>query len=820
MLSLLAMVEPTVQGQPNGNHGPQDKDYSIPSGAYFASPDGSGGAPCSKGNPCSLKNALSLAPSGRTVVLMGGTYRTSGFNGRIPRSLTIQPHPGQKVILKGSKIASQWQSVSGGWKTKWSTLFPAKYPSNVNKSAIIDPAHPMAASKDMVFINGTRLKQVESKGQLGSGKFYVDYSNKTIFVGSDPRGKTVEITATQWGLYTGASNITVRGLTFTHYAGGGMKVLNSNIELENNDFSYNAVSGFKLSGAHKAVIRNNRVSHNGLQGVAVNTASHYLLFENNEITHNNANKYNPHWASAGIKILQSNAPVVRNNLFKDNDAKGIWTDTNVNGAVIVGNLVQYNTVYGIFIEASNDAIIAGNVVTHCGLPAEETTGAGIIIMNSYNAKIFNNTLFKNKINMRVGDHFRFAGDEYATRNTVVKNNIMTDATIDEFPAAQLWVAQQKCGDAVIKALDHNAYHKTNGAPNWLVRWKIGNNSCNLPEKFDKLSELEDAFDCGGSSISVSGSDPFFVDRSSNNFKLRQGSDAIKAGEALPSDVKAALGWNISGSVDLGAYQSGYSGGGSSPAPSAPSAGNLPWVEKFDSNTSYKGSLETGSKYKNGTFKVQNGKLTARGVGKVAYKTEVIDLEGKTVDFSMVLSSIGPLETNDNIKVYYRLNGGGEQLVATAASKISGDKLVTKKGVKGNTLQIVVRFKNSDVSEYYMLDNVKVEVSGSSSREDDSAKEIAEVQQEEQMEEIVPKENKVEVYPNPVASFMQVEVQSIESNAVNMVMYDMSGSKVYEASQLRTNETLSVDLSSLNPGIYLLQIIDEQGKKETQRIIKQ
>jgi hypothetical protein len=169
---------------------------------------------------------------------------------------------------------------------------------------------------------------------------------------------------------------------------------------------------------------------------------------------------------------------------------------------------------------------------------------------------------------------------------------------------------------------------------------------------------------------------------------------------------------------------------SSPA-SVTAAGSGPvgtiWLEDFtlangttkDTGTSSWSSSTTGA----GTFSVQNNEFkasfnsgnTAEGV----WTSGPIDISTKTnvvvsVDLrSGTASSSDFLETSDYINVYYKIDGGAEQLIYGDVAGLNGTTTgtasytVTSSALTGGSLQIVIRVKNSDPTERYYFDNVKV-----------------------------------------------------------------------------------------------------------------
>lgn len=995
--NLCVMMSFIAQSQPNGNYGPKDIAYPIPSGSYYVSANGRGSVPCSKNNPCSLDKALSSAPSGTTIILRGGTYRT--YNTKIPRQLTLQPYPGEHVTLKGSKVAGNWQKDGNSWKTSWTTLFDAIY--NRPKYAIVTPENPMAAHQNMVFVNGSELQQVEYRSQVATGKYYVDYDNERVYIGNDPSGKTVEITAAQWGLHTyrvSAPDITIRGLEFQHYAETGIMMRSPRAVIEHCVFKNNAVAGVKAYVTNDTKIRNNLFHHNGLQGAGINRADN-LILENNIFSENNYEKFNRNsWSAAGVKILRSPNSMVRNNLVIDNDANGIWLDDRSEGTFVINNEVRDNTRHGIHSEISHNTVVAGNLVTGCGNNTEGLVAAGICVGEASGVRVYNNTLVDNVVNLIVSDSERPEGELLRdTRNTIVKNNLMSNATGGGYPSAQVWVNMKDCGYTVVAEMDHNGYHKSDiNHPDWLLRWKVAT-ICSDEERHASLASVRQHFGFGKNSIELTGAEePFFVNRSSGNYKIKEGSYAIKSGEALPSDIKSALGWNVSGSVDLGAYQSGYAkaapapttgnlpwkedfsltnktfvddgmnggtawsldrsklsgnaimevrdsklmatgtikegvwrseeinitdntvnfsmyirssgsldpnydydyvkvfykvdGGseklaadlrgnvsgktisvkdikgktlqlvvrvrnsdrkefyyidnvnveaasGTPSAPSAPSSptasGNLPWSEQFNNGQDYKGSLETDNMYSYGSLEVSGMKITARGVGKAAWKSEVIELNGNTVDMSLVLSSLGKLEAThsyDAVQIYCRVDGGAEKLLKEVKGNISGYYKFVARGIEGENMQIIVRFKISDYTEFYFLDGVEVNIAGSATNRVAPTAEKLSLDAEEMnspITEVAPdaryaaqKADKLIAYPNPTRNQLYVNFESSFEQKVQVMLMESDGEAVKAPVFMNSNEQISIDLNGLQPGIYMLQMLSEDGQTETRRIVKQ
>jgi mannuronan 5-epimerase len=217
----------------------------------------------------------------------------------------------------------------------------------------------------MVFINGVPLTLVSSQSQVKSGDFYVNYSTKTIYIGSNPTGNTVEATdqATALDINSSASGTIVRGLGFEHYAtsysyqqAGALWVDATSVTVENCTFAYNALAGLAVY-SQNCTNNANTCAFNGekgLEGKEINGT----LVENNAFAYNNQRNFAQNWDAGGSKICNSTNETVKNNLYDSNICDGIWFDISCSNITIVGNVVLNSAREGIEYEISSNAIIA------------------------------------------------------------------------------------------------------------------------------------------------------------------------------------------------------------------------------------------------------------------------------------------------------------------------------------------------------------------------------------------------------------------------------------------------------------------------------
>ena len=550
----------------------KDTNYPIPGGAYFVSPDGkdsnSGKTPNS---PWPVQKALRKAASGTTIVFRGGTYRNvnAGF---IDKKMTLQPYPHERVWIKGSNKVNGWVPDGGIWrKDDWAYSFPP-----IMGKQAVDPNYPMADYRDMVYINGVSLKQVATKAEVVPGTFYVNSANKKLYIGDDPGNGIVEATARKaalniWkhGSYDPSYTV-IRGLGFAHYANQAIGVGAGHVTIENNTFVWNGIDGIEFWGTgdggklginSDAVVRSNIFSFNGAKGLGGNMV-HRMLLENNIVSYNNIEHFSKIWEAGGIKIIASDGVFLRNNIVEHNFGHGIWIDVSATNATIVNNLSRYNESVGIFYEISHNGMIASNVAYK--------NGVGIMLSDTTNTRVYNNTLSMNNNDLVVKDTERVnynsaqvaAGITWIARNNVVKNNILSNATTSGALLDASNCDTKYNSGLMISDFKNNAYYRTfSGRPRNAIKWSLGDGwSSQLGVRCTAGYKSVDAFDAANNFQSNAmvvddvATNPFFVNEANGDYCLKSDSLAIGYGESLPEDIARAVGVEAGRRVNLGALK--------------------------------------------------------------------------------------------------------------------------------------------------------------------------------------------------------------------------------------------------------------------------
>ncbi len=533
--------------------------YPVPPGAYFVAGTGSDSAPGTEAAPFeTIGHAIDVAPPNSTIVIRGGTYREP--ESQFFKPLTLQPYPQEQVWLKGSLVVTGWVADGPRWrKDGWTWEFDQNsYPPDAT-----EPGFPHAGKPDMVFVDGDPLAQVGSVGEVGSGEFFVDYGADRLYIGSNPAGRLVEAAAHPRALRanTGAAGTVIRGLGVMHYAGGryegALQCDNSATLFENNTVAWNAGKGTAIYNSTGAAVRGNTFLYNGQMGLAAWRADG-LIVEQNRFAANNQERFiqgGDVAEAAGSKLTEIEVLVVRDNIFEENLATGLWLDVSILDATVAGNVARNNARIGLFFEISSSAVIASNVCTG--------NGTGILVSNAADVDVYNNTLVGNAEHLAVIDDSRVNGDPlitYVTDDVVIKNNILSDGDggQEAFVFARDYNSSPiKDADDMIDAMDHNAYHRSVAAvPASLFEWWRGTTRL-LFSDLDAFRQSTGE-EPDGQEFDDVVPDPFFVDVAAGNYRLRTTSLAIGAGDALPQGVADAIGVATGGAVDLGAFV-GHSG---------------------------------------------------------------------------------------------------------------------------------------------------------------------------------------------------------------------------------------------------------------------
>lgn len=582
------VAAPLVRAQPSGGpYGPIQQRYELPQAGhvFYVAPEGKADAPGSSlEQPTTLETAIAQVVTGDAIVLRGGIYRTGGL--LLNQGVTLQPYADERPILKGTEVATEWKAQPNGlWRTSWKKLFPAAPADWWRRERFAKETPLHLFNNDMVFIDGELLGAVGGEHEMNEKSFFIDYENGQVYLGTNPEGRLVEITAHDSALIRTIREVhgrqndrrgpLIRGLTFTQYAyraleiegtepGAFMDPSHFGKEVVGTTFEHVTISFCsRVAGYFRGdqlTFRNCLVADCGTEGLYVIDSADVLLEKNIVTRTNSAERINGYYASA-VKIFnQSYRVTCRDNLIIDNpNANGIWYDVgNVDG-VVINNWIE-RTNDGFFFEISKGAICAGNVFVACG--------RGVRILNSSNVQVYQNTLFNSTASIErtersaVNDHFGWhpsAGPDVDQRvGHVFVNNLLVGDAGFAAPLLQLLQSpalRERLKDPQVKELDGNVYVRRVGAKTpTLIVWSPADNAKGVAEFGDvaALHKPYPQFEAHARQFADYGG-PLFRGVELGNFELRREFPGAGVGAPLPARVRELLQWPPGGAVFPGAY---------------------------------------------------------------------------------------------------------------------------------------------------------------------------------------------------------------------------------------------------------------------------
>jgi parallel beta-helix repeat protein len=516
--------------------------YPVPAKARFVAPNGKDTAAGTRSAPWrTLGHAVSQVSAGAVIVLRKGIYHESLEVTR--KHLTIQSYPGEAVWFDGSRQVTGWVRDGSTWrKDGWTTRFDHTDPT-VGRDwtfQMTDPKYPMARWPDQVFVNGKELEQVANRAAVKAGTFAVDYATGRLYIGSDPHGARVDASTLAEALYLhGADGSVVRGIGFRRYATpikrmGAVKGYANDLVFENDVFADTALTGLSILGS-RITVRRNAFLRNGQLGLQGNKSDNSTIV-GNVMTGNNAAHFKIIPVAGGMKITTSRGLRVLDNDVEDNGSAGIWLDESCSSAVIARNVVRHNTGHGIQFEISKGALIVGNLVV-------DNARYGIRILESSQVKIWNNTVTSNaRRQIDVLDSSR----SNRVNQIVLRNNLLESRPgIDQLLGVE--DLTKKSGANAMVDADGDAFYRPAGGPKALIHW------VDPGRKTKDLTGLTDFTARTGREahgIASEGAAPF-SDRL--EFRLRPGSDPLRAGLPVTAEVAALLGLHTGDRAGIGSY---------------------------------------------------------------------------------------------------------------------------------------------------------------------------------------------------------------------------------------------------------------------------
>lgn len=375
----------------------------------YASPNGSNTSTCTVGAPCTLARAVSQTTTANsTVVLAGGIYRDQAniaISGSARNGLRLIAEAGSIPELRGSV------AVSGTWVTENSYKYIPYVPRAVeagqnipfNNTASMTNLDKSGEGRypDQVWIGNTALRQVIDKSMLADGKFYVDQTNRRLYLTAadsakpgietsrpgdgttNPRDRTFSISS---------SGVVLEGIRINRYSANGddygVVLVNDgahNFVMQDVELSEAPYEGIHIGRADNVILRNTSIHGVAWQAINANQ-SDKLLLDRVKITQTDPfSEFLGSPASGALKTSRTRDTKIIGSIIADNNSHGLWFDQSNINMVVDKNVITNNTDTGVFFEISDGLTMTNNYVS-------ATSGQPVKLAGSSGLRLVNNTI--------------------------------------------------------------------------------------------------------------------------------------------------------------------------------------------------------------------------------------------------------------------------------------------------------------------------------------------------------------------------------------------------------------------------------------------
>lgn len=462
--------------------------------------------------------ATELKP-GDTVLIKSGVYREwvdVTVSGEPGKPITFAAAPGARVVIKASEIVrGPWtrladpadKSASVADKRTWKIKLGEEFFTDERfKGAYDDKSrrwvsqvfyqddHPLRMiGPDGIYKNDTgyNIELIgNSRADMIPQSFFFDPTDSTLYanLGGDPSWYCIEVGVRGFALTASkVHDVVIRGLEMrqNRQPGGQWPLVSigecERVTMEDCKVCWADFTGMGMGSSRNCTIRHCEFSHNGAIGLA-GGMNEDCLVENCKLLFNNYRHIGADWGvAAGAKFIPGNKRfTIRGCEAAYNDeAEGIWFDTENEDIRILDNICHHNGDCGIMFEINKaGGVIAGNL-------CYGNHGRGIYVSGSQNTWVANNTVIGNDAGIVAMTR---AADE-PPRNDHLLNNLMAGnyTTADSVTRGCDLTLDSPADPAARAALgsdaDYNVYGTTGWTPFMRHNWNDNNDLAQWQQRY-------------------------------------------------------------------------------------------------------------------------------------------------------------------------------------------------------------------------------------------------------------------------------------------------------------------------------------------------
>lgn len=374
----------------------------------------------------SIQAAVDRNPAGTRLRLAAGIHRLQQVTPKDGNTFTGEVG----AVLSGARVLDRtaFTRVDRHWvlrgQTDETTFHGQMLPGRSRHAAVND-----------LFLDDRLADHVESRADVdATGEWFYDYDADEIVMFDAPTAfSAVELGTTENAFNGTAADVVIEHLTVTRYAPAAQRGAIHGDDGRHWTIRYTAVTenhGVNIRVGPGFYVHNNLITLAGQLGIGgLDNAAGYqaqVIVADNEIAYNHTLGYDWGWEAGSTKFVDTTGMLFENNWVHHNDGPGPWFDIDNRDAVIRSNLVEHNTMVGIFYEISYGAKIYDNISRFNGGSAWGDLGAGIYVSSSSDVEIHHNALYGNRSEVLATQGDRGVGAEglYEVRNLNVHDNDM------------------------------------------------------------------------------------------------------------------------------------------------------------------------------------------------------------------------------------------------------------------------------------------------------------------------------------------------------------------------------------------------------------
>ena len=234
-----------------------------------------------------LQTLVNNNPASTIFSLAPGIHRLQSV---IPKS--SNQFVGQSgTILSGAALLTSFTQSGSYWTAHVTVTQAASYPGQCNSSS------PACIYPEDLFFNSVPKTRVTSLSSVGPGKWYLNYSTGTVYMGDNPAGNTVEISELPYAFAGAASSVQISNMTIEKYACVGQSGAvggagaGASWAIEYSEIRYNHGRG--ISTGNGMWVYENLIHTNGQLGIGGGGTN--ITVQSNQLYNNDYAGYSYYW---------------------------------------------------------------------------------------------------------------------------------------------------------------------------------------------------------------------------------------------------------------------------------------------------------------------------------------------------------------------------------------------------------------------------------------------------------------------------------------------------------------------------------------------